>query len=282
MFPQQHDIYEESFKALLKDFCHNYQIPFLENNLPKSCRQAAKIYYCLREDDKEESIPAQYRRVVEHLMSIPQEEIDEAFNPFRMREKWMKFFRSGFQRVLVDTDRALKNDLSDSLKAFIGDQKLTFTDKQFIRALFILHRGTGDFKVVREKDRIVNFLLNNILNGKFEFKKGNTIASFFEALAANFDTIFPGALSHPQYELFTAETPTLGGPTDVMQLGTFVTVNELYGKVVRVCSTKLVPFLKMHYFGVVNKDQKVVNGGYHAYKKAVVISLLARLRVYDE
>ena len=124
--------------------------------------------------------------------------------------------------------------------------------------------------------------MNNILNGKFEFKKGNTIASFFEALAANFDTIFPGALSHPQYELFTAETPTLGGPTDVMQLGTFVTVNELYGKVVRVCSTKLVPFLKMHYFGVVNKDQKVVNGGYHAYKKAVVISLLARLRVYDE
>ena len=58
IFPQQHDIYEESFKALLKDFCHNYQIPFLENNLPKSCRQAAKIYYCLREDDKEESIPA--------------------------------------------------------------------------------------------------------------------------------------------------------------------------------------------------------------------------------
>ena len=33
----------------------------------------------------------------------------------------MKFFRSGFQRVLVDTDRALKNELSDSLKAFIGD-----------------------------------------------------------------------------------------------------------------------------------------------------------------
>jgi hypothetical protein len=33
----------------------------------------------------------------------------------------MKFFRSGFQRVLVDTDRALKNDLSDSLKMFIGD-----------------------------------------------------------------------------------------------------------------------------------------------------------------
>jgi hypothetical protein len=38
IFPKQHDIYEESFKNLLKDFCYNYQIPFLENNLPKSWR----------------------------------------------------------------------------------------------------------------------------------------------------------------------------------------------------------------------------------------------------
>lgn len=27
------DIHEEGFKTLLKDFCHNYQIPFLENNI---------------------------------------------------------------------------------------------------------------------------------------------------------------------------------------------------------------------------------------------------------
>lgn len=102
----------------------------------------------------------------------------------------MKFFRSGFQRVLVDTDRALKNDLSDSLKMFISDQKLTFNDKQFVRALYILHRSTGDQKAVREKDRIFNFLMNNIQSGKFEFKKGNTLASLAEALDANFDTFF--------------------------------------------------------------------------------------------
>lgn len=113
---------------MLKDFCHNYQIPFLENNIPKSCRQAAKIYYRLVQDNVD-PIPQTYDRVVSHLRSIPQEEIDDQFNPFKMREKWMKFFRSGFQRVLVDTDRALKNDISDSLKAFIGDQKLTFNDK---------------------------------------------------------------------------------------------------------------------------------------------------------
>jgi predicted alternative tryptophan synthase beta-subunit len=74
----------------------------------------------------------------------------------------------------------------------------------------------------------------------------------------------------------------IGGPTDVMQLGTYSTVNEIYSKTVRVCTTKLMPFLKMHYFGQINKDQKVVNGGYHAHKKAVVISLLTRMKVYDE
>ena len=63
--------------------------------------------------------------------------------------------------------------------------------------MLILQRGTGDFKAIREKDRIVNFLMNNILNGKFEFKKGNTIASLFEALAANFDNTYTGALKKP-------------------------------------------------------------------------------------
>ena len=114
----------------------------------------------------------------------------------------MKFFRSGFQKVLVDTDRALKNDLSDSLKAFIMDQKLTFTDKQLIKALYIIHRGTGDQRAVKEKDRIFNFLMNNILAGKFEFKKGNTLASLAEALGANFDSFYPNAFKKPQYEVY--------------------------------------------------------------------------------
>jgi hypothetical protein len=62
-----------------------------------------------------------------------------------------------------------------------------------------MQRGTGDFKAIREKDRIINFLLNNIISNKFEFKKGNTIASLAEALDANFDNLFPGATSKPQY-----------------------------------------------------------------------------------
>jgi hypothetical protein len=163
-----------------------------------------------------------------------------------MKEKWMKFFRSGFQRVLVDTDRALKNDLSDSLKAFIGDQKLTFTDKQFIRALYILHRGTGDFRAVREKDRIFNYLMNNVLAGKFEFKKGNTLASLTEALAANFDSFFPNSQSRPQYQCHTEsfEGLKVGGTTDVLQTGCFTPQAEVYQKILKVLALKILPFMR--------------------------------------
>lgn len=195
----------------------------------------------------------------------------------------MKFFRSGFQRVLVDTDRALKNDISESLKAFIGDQKLTFTDKQFIRALLILQRGTGDFKAVREKDRIVHYLLNNILASKFEFKKGNTIAALTEALGANFDNLFPGAQGKTQYEVHSIGSQmVIGGTSDVMQTGSFTQPAEIYSKTVRVMGTKIIPFVRAHYFGEMGKEGKSISGGYHAYKKAVIISLLTRLKVYDE
>lgn len=84
------------------------------------------------------------------------------FNPFKMKEKWMKFFRTGITKVTVDPDRALKNDLNESLKMFISDKKLSFTDKQQIRALLILHKAF-DGKLLKEKDRLLNGLLANII-----------------------------------------------------------------------------------------------------------------------
>ena len=54
------DIYEAAFQQELKEFCHEYQIPFLETNLPKSCRQAAKIFYRLAEDGLDSGIDGRY------------------------------------------------------------------------------------------------------------------------------------------------------------------------------------------------------------------------------
>lgn len=146
------DIYQESFKRQLKEFCHYYQIPFLENNIPKSCKNAAKIYRRMKDDKVK--ISKQFDDLENYLKSIPPEEIQENFDPTKMKEKWMKFFRSGFSRILVDTDRALKNDINESLKLFITDTKNNFTDRQLIRALLILAKNS-DLKVMKEKDKIL-------------------------------------------------------------------------------------------------------------------------------
>lgn len=49
-----------------------------------------------------------------------------------------------------------------------------------------------DSKLIKEKDRIINYILNNILSGRIEFKKGNTLASLAEALHINLESFFPG------------------------------------------------------------------------------------------
>jgi len=50
----------------------------------------------------------------------------------------------------------------------------------------------------------------------------------------------------------------------------------------RVFATKLIPFLRSHYFGHLNPNTRVIQGGYHAHKKAVIIGFLARSKIYDE
>ena len=39
------DFYDTEFQNTLREFCHFYQIPYLESNVPKTARNAAKIYY---------------------------------------------------------------------------------------------------------------------------------------------------------------------------------------------------------------------------------------------
>ena len=39
-----------NFSNALKEFCHHFQIPFIENHLIKTTYNAAKIYYRLEEN----------------------------------------------------------------------------------------------------------------------------------------------------------------------------------------------------------------------------------------
>jgi hypothetical protein len=38
------NMYNDELKQQLRQFCHHYQTPFLETNLPKTSKNAAKIY----------------------------------------------------------------------------------------------------------------------------------------------------------------------------------------------------------------------------------------------
>lgn len=57
-----------------------------------------------------------------------------------------------------------------------------------IRAILILSTSR-EFVVIKEKDRITVSLLNNIINGKFDFKKANVLASFAESITEYLSTI---------------------------------------------------------------------------------------------
>jgi len=114
---------------------------------------------------------------MDFLKSVKAEDIDDSFNPFKMKDKWMKFFRSGLHKPVLDTDRVLKNVFHDLQFDYINDEYLTFNDMQMIKALVVL-ANKKEKEPSQMKDKILHSLLNNINQGKFEMKRGNTIASF--------------------------------------------------------------------------------------------------------
>lgn len=122
------DIYNTEFQKLLREFCHFYQTPFLENNIPKTCKNAAKIYYRLKDDKMKIAERFEKSKLIDFIKSISPEEIDDTFNPFKMRNKWQKFFRIGSTKITNDTDRTLKNEPSRQQLDYITDSFQTFNE----------------------------------------------------------------------------------------------------------------------------------------------------------
>jgi len=112
----------------LREFCHFYQIPFLESNIPKTARNAAKIYFRLKDDGQIINDRFTETKLMQFLESVNADDIDDSFNPFKLKEKWMKFFRGGIQKINLDIDRVLKNNISDDLVDYIADEMNTFND----------------------------------------------------------------------------------------------------------------------------------------------------------
>jgi hypothetical protein len=64
------------------------------------------------------------------------------------------------------------------MRDFIKDKHKQFTDKQLIKAFYIMN--TTYFNK-GEREEIKFSLLTKVLNGNFEFNQGNTLASFAES-----------------------------------------------------------------------------------------------------
>ena len=121
--------------------------------------------------------------------------------------------------------------------------------------------------VIRERETIGAMILGNVLSGKFEFKRGNTLAMFAEAMTKAVD-------------LTLKNTTIIQIPEDIM-MGTqqlhkqhplrgnqISGVDNFYAQLVQSCD-KLVPFYK-YYFQY-----------YKANKRLVVLDLLSTIQVYD-
>lgn len=111
------------------------------------------------------------------------------------------------------------------------------------------------------------YMLNNILTGKFEFKKGNTLASFAEALLMNMDTMFT-ASDRPYYDTHTG-SKFLYPYSEVFPVGSVNFASDNYAKIFKVMM-KLIPFYR-HYFEM-----------YLPQKKLVVLTLMHKLKMFDE
>jgi hypothetical protein len=103
---------------------------------------------------------------MQFLTSVTAKDIDDSFNPFKMKEKWMKFFKGNYQKVVCDNDRVLKNTMNHNMVEFMQDEMHKFNDTQLIRCLLVLSQAHSS-KHGRLKDKCINLLINNVMEGKF-------------------------------------------------------------------------------------------------------------------
>ena len=99
----------------------------------------------------------------------------------------MRFFRGGMQKPELDTDRVLKNELTSDQIEYIMDNILTFNDNQLLRCLYLL-KNSHSAKFLQVKDKILRQIQSSLRTGRFEVKKGNTLATLAIVMNANHHT----------------------------------------------------------------------------------------------
>jgi hypothetical protein len=170
-------IYDKNYEKVLKEFCHFYQIPFIENNLLKTTYDAAKIYYKLEENS--DKIPDKFNWLAGHLSSIPKEEVEDLETKFNMQDKWMKFFVAGMGGPEISVEKAIKNKYSGILFEYVKDKHQKFTVRQMIRAYDVME---DNYQSLNLSDELLLNLTRSMVKGNFNFYDQQLIINFCHAV----------------------------------------------------------------------------------------------------
>lgn len=139
------DFYDTEFQLQLKQFCHIYQIPYLEAEVPKAAKNAAKIYFKLMQDDAQSLDRFRGTKLMAFLRSVEATDIDDSFNPNKLKDKWIKFFRGNMTRPQVDADTALKSVPNDNQGSWLKAEINNLNSYQLVRALLVSSSSTRSF-----------------------------------------------------------------------------------------------------------------------------------------
>jgi hypothetical protein len=171
---------DKNFAKLLKEFCHFYQIPFIENNVRKTAYNAAKIFYKLEEDNIK--FADKFSWIVEHLSSIPKEEVEDTETTYSMKDKWMKFFKPGKQKMEIDQDAAMCFPQISYIEEFYRDG---LTDKNLIRAFEFLEPESNG-TVIKLADSLFSEIVKRIDKKEFDTSDMRNVASLMNTFRDKF------------------------------------------------------------------------------------------------
>mmetsp|Transcript_8537 Transcript_8537/g.13179 ORF Transcript_8537/g.13179 Transcript_8537/m.13179 type:complete len:221 (-) Transcript_8537:2795-3457(-) len=113
----------------------------------------------------------------------------EEFNPFDIKEKWLKFFSQSQNRVEITTEVALKNELTRGLFEFIDENWYSFTDREKAIALGVMYRSNR-LPIAISRNKINRWIFTAIDSGRFDFTSGSTLALLADTYGKALDAIF--------------------------------------------------------------------------------------------
>ncbi len=117
------------------------------------------------------------------------------------------------------------------------------------------------------KDKILNSLLSNINQGKFEIKRGNTLAAFAQAININFNLYF-GNFEDIVFECYRNDKLQTTS-SDLLSANSGAFLFIMYHRLLKAANN-FIPFLQ-EYFPKYKPSQKLV-----------VLRMLQRLNINDD